>query len=83
MPTPQSAATFAKLLAARTRLNQITVRLQEHLSRGESLTPAYRALQYAWDDALAELDTASEEYSKAVKDFHDQVTAVLEGREAS
>jgi hypothetical protein len=52
--------------------------MKQHLDRGESMTPPYRELQRLWDNALMELETAAEEYSNAVKQFHDEVSVVEE-----
>jgi hypothetical protein len=78
MPTPESAAAFKNLVTVRTRLNQIAAQMKQHLDRGESMTPPYRELQRLWDNALMELETAAEEYSNAVKQFHDEVSVVEE-----
>jgi len=75
MPNPESAAAFDKLVTARTRLNTVATQMKHCLDRGESMTAAYRALQRAWDNAIIELETATEDYSKAVKNFREKSEA--------
>jgi hypothetical protein len=70
VPTPESAAAFAKLAGARARLTEITKELNEALARrfvSIEHGRRYAELQKAWDDAVKDLETATEEFSAAVR----------------
>ena len=65
MPTPESADAFARLVAARTRLTEVTKRLNESHDRGSM--QGYDQLQAQWDVAYTEFQAATEAFSAAVK----------------
>ena len=69
MPTPESADAFAKLVAARTRLTEITKELNEasiqmHASNGGR--QRYLDLQKVWEEAFENFETATNEFSAVV-----------------
>jgi outer membrane protein assembly factor BamD (BamD/ComL family) len=74
MPTPESAAAFARLVEARERLNQLSAELTKALeSRGQSVAAAerYRELQQQWDDAFHVFEQATNEFYAAVQQMRD------------
>ena len=80
MPTPESAAAFAKLVAARDRLTEITRRLnQAHPSesvnadgfRADAIR--YRDLQAEWDVAFREFEAATIAFTSLVKHMRDDL----------
>jgi hypothetical protein len=65
MPTPESADAFAKLVAARARLTEITKLLNESHERGS--VQGYERLQAEWDTAYKEFQAATDVFSAAVE----------------
>jgi hypothetical protein len=76
VPTPESGEAFAKLVAARTRLTEITKELnrasaQMHVSNeGRQL---YAQLQQEWEDAFQQFETATDEFSAVAHRVKDQL----------
>ena len=76
VPTPESAAAFARLVATRERLMAVTRLLNDAQSQtqtGNTPTEGVRAqaarhkqLQAEWDAAYAAFDEATQEFSKVV-----------------
>jgi hypothetical protein len=83
MPRPESAASFAKLLAARARLNEITKQLNDLRADPAANTQVQRArraqLQMQWDFAFQSFDAATKEFSATVTRPH----ADIESRKSS
>jgi uncharacterized protein YukE len=79
MPTPESAAAFAKLVSARTKLNEITKQLNdahaEISAGGQGARQRYAELQTEWDKAFRAFELATEEFAATVKHLHDDVEA--------
>jgi|SRR5678815_3165714 hypothetical protein len=81
MPTPESAAAFAKLVAARDRLTEITRRLnQAHPSEsvnadGFRADVRYRDLQAEWDVAFREFEAATIAFTSLVKHMREDLDA--------
>jgi len=73
VPTPESAAAFANLVEARTRLTGITKQLNEaHAKRFASpeLAQQYFQLQKLWDEAFKNLETATAEFAAVIHQIH-------------
>ena len=72
MPTPESAAAFAKLVEKRERLSAVSKQLHDAIADRSSVAGStrYRALQAEWDTALRELELATEEFSAVIKHLH-------------
>ena len=70
VPTPESAAAFARLVATRARLTEITKLLNEaHAglqSDGEAGRKTHFQLQAEWEAAFIEFETATEEFAATV-----------------
>jgi hypothetical protein len=70
VPTTQSAESFAKLVSARERLNEITRQLNEldaaHLERQEA-ADRYAALQAEWDSAFRTFQKATNDFAMIVE----------------
>jgi alkanesulfonate monooxygenase SsuD/methylene tetrahydromethanopterin reductase-like flavin-dependent oxidoreductase (luciferase family) len=78
MPTPESAAAFAKLVQTRARLNIVSSELKEALNaRGLSALDdeRYRKLQQEWDEALRAFEVATDEFSSVVHHLRDDIEA--------
>ena len=77
MPTPETAEAFAKLAAARARLNDISRDLNEALEARGTVAgeQVYRELQERWRDAFHSFETAAEEFHIAVRQAHDELEA--------
>jgi len=81
MPTPESAAAFEKLVAARDRLTEITRRLnQAHPSEsvnadGFRADVRYRDLQAEWDVAFREFEAATIAFTSLVKHMREDLDA--------
>ena len=79
VPTPESSEAFDKLALARTRLTEITKRLNECHSRffrdGQAAREQYADLQIEWDEAFSAFEKATEEFSATVKKLHQEVEA--------
>ena len=75
MPTPESAAAFAKLVEKRARLNEVSKQLHDALADRSSVggNTRYKELQVEWEAALSEMETATEEFSAVIKQLHGQV----------
>ena len=76
MPTPESAEAFAKLVAARTRLTEITKQLNEANAGplvGQAARAAYASLQAEWEATFRAFEIATEEFSDNVKHLHDEM----------
>jgi hypothetical protein len=80
MPTAESAEAFAKLVAARDRLTEITRRLnQAHPSESVNAdsfradADRYRDLQAEWDAAFREFEAATIAFSSLVKHMRDDL----------
>ena len=80
MPIAGSAEAFAKLVATRDRLAEVTKNLNEaHLELQESGFSAGRAkyvqLQKDWEEAFLTFEAATEAFSATVKKLHQDVEA--------
>ena len=77
MPTPESAAAFAKLVEKRARLSEVSRQLHDAIADRSSIAGStrYRELQAEWDTALRELELATEEFSAVVRMLHDDTGA--------
>ena len=77
MPTPESADAFAKLVAARTQLTDITKELNQSeadiLSGGRATRDRHAQLQAKWEEAFLAFESASDEFSVAVKHIRDDI----------
>jgi hypothetical protein len=71
MPTPESAEAFAKLVATRTRLTEVTKLLNECHEVGSR--QRYDQLQAEWDSAYKEFQTATDAFSATVKKLPEMV----------
>ena len=73
MPTPDSAAAFARLVEARTRLSELSVDLRNALeSRGQSSAAEqrFRQVQQQWDEAFQAFQAATDQFSAVVHGLH-------------
>ena len=75
VPTPHSAAAFAKLTATRNRLNNVSRQLDELKQGDRAFTARYYELQTEWDAAFLEFEAATREFSAAVEQLHGEVEA--------
>jgi uncharacterized protein YukE len=85
MPTPESAEAFARLVAARARLTEISNDLRvafadiqgtaAHSEKRKEAERRYGELQVQWDEAFRAFELATEEFSTAVRHVHDEVEA--------
>ena len=79
MPTHESADAFAKLAAARARLNEVTKLINEcHASLssdGQAGRQRYADLQAEWHEAFQAFAAATEAFSATVKKLNDDVEA--------
>ena len=79
MPTPESAEAFARLVAARSHLNDVTRLLNKchsrFLSEGQRARERYAELQIEWDEAFMAFEKATDEFAAAVKRLHQEVEA--------
>lgn len=69
MPTSESAEAFAKLVKARTRLNQVSAELKNALEsrwQNAAADSRYRELQEQWDEAFHAFEKATDEFSAVV-----------------
>jgi hypothetical protein len=73
VPTPDSAKAFAKLVAARTRLNEITKQLNEVNEFSSAGRQAKPQLEREWDAAFREFEKATEEFHDIVRQLHRDV----------
>ena len=80
MPTPESAEAFAKLVAARDRLTEVTRRLNEaHPPDGISADGfredgvRYRDLQAEWDLAFRDFEAATHAFTSLVKHLREDI----------
>ena len=77
MPTTESADAFAKLIAARTRLNDVTKQLNDTHARlatgGQAARLHHASLQKDWDEAFRAFEAATDEFSATVKHLHDEI----------
>ena len=73
MPTPESAAAFAKIVERRTRLNEVSKQLHDAMGDRSSVdgNTRYRELQAEWELALREMEAATEEFSAVIKSLRD------------
>jgi uncharacterized protein YukE len=74
VPTPESAAAFAKLVEARTLLNEISGQLREALEKrgsGPASEQRFREVQARWDEALRTLQQLTDEFSALIQDIPD------------
>ena len=71
MPTRESAEAFAKLTAARSRLNHVTHLLNEchasFLKQGQAARERYAELQTLWDEAFSSFQRATDEFASTVE----------------
>jgi hypothetical protein len=74
MPTPESAAAFAKLVEKRARLNEVSRELRNALENRAIISGdrRYQELQAQWDQALRDMELATEEFSAIIKRLHDK-----------
>jgi hypothetical protein len=74
MPTPKSAEAFARLVAARARLTEVTKLLNEShadfLSNGQAERQRHAELQAGWDEAHLTFKQATDEFSATIKELH-------------
>ena len=77
MPTPESAAAFAKLVEKRERLSEVSKLLHDALADRSSVAgnTRYLELQAEWKLALSEMELAMEEFSAVIKHLHDDAGA--------
>ena len=79
MPTPDSAAAFAKLAAARARLTEVTKLLNEShaglMVDGNAGRQRHAELQDEWEAAFSAFETATDEFAATVKKLHQDVKA--------
>jgi hypothetical protein len=73
MPTPESAAAFAKLVEKRARLNEVSRELRNALKNRTSVfgDRRYQELQAEWEQALREMEAATKEFSAAITYLHE------------
>ena len=73
MPTPESAAAFAKLVEKRARLNEVSKQLHDAMADrgGVAGNTRYRELQAEWEQALREMEAATEEFAAVIKHLDD------------
>jgi hypothetical protein len=71
MPTPESEEAFAKLVASRTRLTEVTKLLNECYEVGSR--QRYGQLQAEWDNAYREFQVATEAFSATVEKLPEMV----------
>jgi len=73
MPTPESASAFAKLVEKRARLSEVSKQLHDAMADRSSVagTTRYRELQTEWEQALREMEEATEEFSAIIKHLHE------------
>jgi hypothetical protein len=63
MPTPDSAAAFAKLAGARAHHNQMSLELRAAIpGRGGADEQRYRQLQALWEEAFRDFQIAADEF---------------------
>jgi hypothetical protein len=77
MPTPESAAAFAKLVEKRARLGDVSKQLHDAITDRSTVAgnTRYIELQAEWELALREMKEATEEFSAIVKRLHDEAEA--------
>lgn len=79
MPTTETAEAFVKLVAARTRLTEITKQLNEaHAelsSGGVEARIRHDQFQAEWEEAFRDFEVATDEFSATVKNLHAEVEA--------
>jgi hypothetical protein len=75
MPSPESAAAFAKLVEARTRLNEISAELREAMAsrKGVLVDERIREIQGRWEAALDILEKAASKYSAELTRLREEV----------
>ena len=76
VPTPESAEAFAKLVATRTRLTEITKELNEasaEMHASKEGRERYAELQKEWEEAFQQFEMATDEFSTAVHRAKDQL----------
>ena len=69
MPTPESADAFFKLVAARTRLTEVTKELNEASAQMHASNEGrqrYAQLQKEWEEAFQQFERATDEFSAVV-----------------
>ena len=74
MPTPESAAAFAKLVEKRVRLSEVSKQLHDAMADRGSIAGStrYRELQAEWEQALRDMQSATEELAAIIKRLHDE-----------
>ena len=79
MPTPESAGAFAKLVAARTRLAEVTKLINECHARlstdGLAERQRYEQLQTEWDEAFKDFQDATGEFTVTMNRLREDVDA--------
>ena len=80
MPTPESQEAFARLVATRTRLTEVTKLLNEcheaHFTTfGHGSRQRYDQLQAEWDRAYEEFQAATDAFSATVEKLPEMVMA--------
>ena len=75
MPTPESAAAFARLVEARNRLNEISAQLREAMAsrKGALVDERIREIQGRWEAALDILEKAASKYSAELTRLHEKI----------
>jgi hypothetical protein len=73
MPTPESAAAFARLVEKRARLSEVSKQLHDAMADRSSIAGSarYKELQDEWELALREMEQATEEFSAVIKHLHE------------
>ena len=81
MPTPESAEGFARLVAARSNLTEVTRLLNESHAHSQSGGQAGRqrhaVLQEEWEQAFRAFERATDEFSAIVKKLHQDNESAL------
>jgi len=77
MPTPETAAAFAKLVEARNRLHEISRQLGEAVDVTGGPTNAHRRnLQLQWDQAFHDFEAATHQFAASVKHMRSEMDAI-------
>ena len=77
MPTPESTAAFANLVEKRARLNEASKKLHDAMQDRARVAGQgqYNKLQAEWDQALRDLQSATEQFSAVIKGLHHEAGA--------
>jgi hypothetical protein len=74
VPTPESAAAFSKLVEKRARLSEVSKQLHDAMADRASIAgnTRHRELQAEWEQALRDMQSATEELAAIIKRLHDE-----------